>query len=217
MDNQQIKVINEQPFKKQNKRILSAWIGLCVVVVDIVSLLAYLSIKKPFKPSEYKVGEFTITLYNNLLSFFNECSDGVHPVPNKLISVTFKDGCLNMSGINETKEIVIKYQTNKDDINSALVLFNKSIPDRSGVEIESAYTLSSEELNIDKNEYVGCISTSLTNEKYISYTYRADDKNLCSYPHQLYNESGLYSDGVVANYKDNKVLYDLYHYIIYAK
>ena len=208
---------NKQPSKKQNKRILSAWIGLCIVVIDIVTLLAYLSIKKPFKPAEYKVSESTIVLYNNLLSFFDECSDGAHPIPNKLISVTFKDGCLNMSGINETKEIVIKYQTNKDDINTALELFNKSIPDKSGVEIESAYPVSSEELNIDNKEHVGCISTSLTNEKYISYTYRADDKNLCSYPHQLYNESGLYSDGVVANYKDNKVLYDLYHYIIYAK
>lgn len=214
---QQVKVINEQPSKKQNKRILYAWIGLCVVVIDIVSLLAYLAIKKPFKPTEYKVGESTITLYNNLLSFFDECSDGVHPVPNKLISVTFKDGYLNMSGINETNEIVIKYQTDKEEINKALELFNKSIPGKSGVEIESAYTVSSEELNIDNKEYVGCISTSLTNNKYISYTYRVDDKNLCSYSHQLYNESGLYSDGVVANYKDNKVLYDLYHYIIYAK
>ena len=214
---QQVKVVNEQPSKKQNKRILYAWIGLCVVVIDIVSLLAYLAIKKPFKPAEYKVGESTVTLYNNLLSFFDKCSDGVHPVPNKLISVTFKDGYLNMSGINETNEIVIKYQTDKEDINKALELFNKSIPDKSGVEIESAYTVSSEELNIDNKEYVGCISTSLTNDKYISYTYRVDDKNLGSYPHQLFNESGLYSDGVTANYKDNKVLYDLYHYIIYAK
>ena len=203
--------------KKQNKRIFSVWIGLCVVVIDIVSLLAYLSIKKPFKPAEYKVGESTIVLYNNLLSFFDECSDGVHPIPNKLISVTFKDGYLNMSGINETKEIVIKYQTNKDDINEALELFNKSIPDKSEVEIESAYTLSGEELNISDKDYIGCISASLTNDKYISYTYRVDDKNLRSYPHQLYSESGSYSDGVTANIKENKTLYDLYHYIIYAK
>ena len=217
MDSKQAKVINEQPSKKQDKRILSVWIGLCVVVIDIVSLLAYLSIKKPFTPKEYIVGESTVALYNNLLSFFDVCSDGVHPIPNKIVSVTFKDSYLSMSGINDNNEILIKYQTDKENINDALELFNNATPSKEGADIESSYVLSEEKLNIDNKEYVGCISTSLTNNKYVSYRCRIDDKNLCSYPHQLYNESEPYSDGVTANFKDNKVLYDLYHYIIYLK
>ena len=128
-----------------------------------------------------------------------------------------KNGYLNVSGINDQYETIIKYQVNKDNIIDALKMFESSLPPIEDIEIESSYVIQTKELNIKNKEYKGIISTSLSNNKYVAYTCRLDDKNLVAYPHQLYNESGLYVDEMKANFKDNKYLYDLYHYIIYKK
>ena len=207
---------SEEKQKKVNKRILFAFIGGTVLIMDIVSLLAYLSLNKNMS-YEYKVGESTITLYNNILGFFDKCSEGLHPTPNKVISVTYKDHYLSLVGINDENAIVIKHQTDKDNINDALQAFTAAIPNIGDTEVESSYIISPDKLNIENKEYIGTISTSLTNDKYISYTCRIDNKNLFSYPVQLYNESGNYKDGISANIKDNRFLYDLYYYIIYSK
>ena len=207
---------SEENQKKIKKRVLFAFIGGTVLIMDIVSLLAYLSLNKNLQ-NEYKVGESTINLYNNILGFFDECSEGIHPTPNKIISVTFKDSYLSFVGINDGNQIVIKHKVDKDNINDALQTFRETVSTIGDTEVESSYIISPDKLNIENTDYIGTISTSLTNDKYISYTCRTDDKNLCSYPVQLYNESGNYKDGVTANIKDNKFLYDLYHYIIYSK
>ena len=202
--------------KKMQKRTIFICGGMTILIMDLVTLAAYLTLKLN-EPHEYKVQESTVSLYNNLLSFFNEASEGVHPIPTELISVTYKDSYLNLVGINDTNEITIKYQIDKDNINDALKMFEKSLPSIEGIEIESAYTVQSKELNIENKEYKGIISTPISENRYVSYTCRLDDKNLCSYPHQLYNESGIYSDETKSNIKDNQYLYDLYHYIIYGQ
>ena len=202
--------------KKTQKRTIFICGGITILIMDLVTLAAYLTLKLN-EPHEYKVQESTVSLYNNLLSFFNEASEGVHPIPNELISVTYKDSYLSLVGINDTNEITIKYQVNKDNINEALKMFEKNLPSIEGIEIESAYTVQSKELNIESKEYKGFISISPSDNRFVSYTCRLDDKNLCSYPHQLYNESGLYIEETKANIKDNQYLYDLYHYIIYGK
>ena len=205
---------------EQRKKIQKGTIFICggitILIMDLVTLTAYLTLKLN-EPHEYKVQEATVSLYNNLLSFFNEASEGVHPVPTELISVTYKDSYLFLVGINDTNEITIKYQVDKDNINDALKMFEKDLPPIEGIEIESSYTVQSKELNIENKEFKGFISTSISDNRYVSYTCRLDDKNLCSYPHQLYNESGMYTDETKANIKDNQYLYDLYHYIIYGK
>ena len=202
--------------KKIQKRTIFICGGITILIMDLVTLAAYLTLKL-YEPHEYKVKESTISLYNNLLSFFSEASEGVHPIPNELISVTYKDSYLSLVGINDTNEITIKYQVDKNNINDALKMFEKSLPSIEGIEIESSYVIQNKELNIENKEYKGIISTSISDNRYVSYTCRLDDKNLCSYPHQLYNESGIYSDETKANIKDNQYLYDLYHYIIYGK
>ena len=202
--------------KKIEKRTIFIFSGITILIMDLVTLAAYLTLKTN-EHREYKVSETTVSVYNNLLSFFNEASEGVHQVPNELISVTYKGGYLNLSGINDQYETIIKYQVNKDNIIDALKMFESSLPPIEDIEIESSYVILTKELNITNKEYKGIISTSLSNNKYVAYTCRLDDKNLVAYPHQLYNESGLYVDEIKANFKDNKYLYDLYHYIIYKK
>ena len=202
--------------KKVQRRTIFICGGITILIMDLITLAAYLTLKLN-EPHEYKVQESTVSLYNNLLSFFNEASEGVHPIPTELISVTYKNSYLNLVGINDANEITIRYQVNKDNINDALKMFEKNLPPVEGIEIESAYTIQSKELNIESNEYKGFISISPSDNRFVSYTCRLDDKNLCSYPHQLYNESGLYTDETKANIKDNQYLYDLYHYIIYGK
>ena len=95
--------------KKMQKRTIFICGGITILIMDLVTLTAYLTLKLN-EPHEYKVQESTVSLYNNLLSFFNEASEGVHPVPNELISVTYKDSCLSLVGINDTNEATIKYQ-----------------------------------------------------------------------------------------------------------
>ena len=202
--------------KKMQKRTIFICGGITILIIDLVTLAAYLTLKLN-EPHEYKVQESTVSLYNNLLSFFNEASEGVHPIPTELISVTYKHSYLSLVGTNDTNEITIKYQVDKDNIIDALKMFEKNLPTIEGIEIESAYTVQSKELNIENKEYKGFISISPSDNRFVSYTCRLDDKNLCSYPHQLYNESGLYIDETKANIKDNQYLYDLYHYIIYGK
>ena len=202
--------------KKIEKRTIFIFSGITILIMDLVTLAAYLTLKTNER-REYKVSETTVSVYNNLLSFFNEASEGVHQVPNELISVTYKDGYLNLSGINDQYEAIIKYQVNKNNIIDALKMFESNLPPTEDIEIESSYVIQTKELNIKNKEYKGIISTSLSNNKYVAYTCRLDDKNLVAYPHQLYNESGLYVDEMKANFKDNKYLYDLYHYIIYKK
>ena len=202
--------------KKIEKRTIFIFSGITILIMDLVTLAAYLTLKTN-EHREYKVSETTVSVYNNLLSFFNQASEGVHQVPNELISVTYKDGYLNLSGINNQYETIIKYQVNKDNIIDALKMFESNLPPTEDIEIESSYVIQTKELNIKNKEYKGIISTSLSNNKYVAYTCRLDDKNLVAYPHQLYNESGLYVDEMKANFKDNKYLYDLYHYIIYKK
>lgn len=207
---------NDEKQKKMNKRMIFIFAGLTLILFDVIGILAYFMSQKPHE-HEYKVSETTITLYDNLLSFFDKCAEGIHPVADRVISVTFKDNYLYLVGTNTTNEIVISHKTNKDNIEDALTLFADAVPNIGETSIHSSFTITDEKLNISYEEYRGVISTSLTSNKYISYTCRYDDSNLYSYPHQLYKEDGLYEDGVKANIKDNPVLYDLYHYIIYEK
>lgn len=204
---------NEQEKKGRKRRILFLFIGMFVLVGDLAGLLAYCAIKRNSQKKEYEVSETTIKLYDNLLSYFSKCAEDVHSKAKEIVSVTFKDNILSMSGINDDNEIVINYLTDKDNIEDALSLFEESVPSVEGTTIESSYTINSKELNID-NEYIGVISTSLMDEKYIACTYVYDEKNIISIPHQEYKENHQYSDSMTANINDDQLLYDLYYYLI---
>ena len=225
-NNKEVKVIlpkqeDEEEKKKRKKRFLLLLIGMIVIVADISGLLAFITIQDAInkrnssEEQPYVVKEETKTIYNNLLAFFDVAGEGLHPTPNKLVSVTFKDNRLYMVGVNDTNAIVVNRLTEKDNITDALALFSNSVPSIGDSSIESSYTLDpNTEVNLECHEKVGYVYTSLTSQKYIACTYYTVENYIMSLPHQEYSPIGVYTNIDSATPEDNPLVYDLYRYML---
>ena len=217
------KELEEEQNKKQKRRITALIIAV-VAVIDItfavIFIANYLKAKKNNTAKPFEVSETTKVEYKNLLEYVNKEAEGIYNHSKEIISLTFKDGKVNLTTLDETFVYNVVINTSFTSVEESLSAFDESVNlGKYAVDISKEnivyQQVNNENFMDDKKVSTGVVSgTGL--KSYISFTSMKDD-TLYSCSHSEYLESGLYVDVNKTTLKDSESLYGFYYYLLSEK
>ena len=217
------KELEEERNKKQKRRIIALIFGI-VAVIDItfaiIFISNYLKAKKNNSVKPFEVSETTKVEYKNILEYINKEAEGIYNPSKEIVSLTFKEGKVNLTTMDETNVYSVVITTSYNNVEESLSAFDESVNvGKYAVDISKeniVYQIVNNENFVDDNKVsVGVVSeTGL--KSYISFTSMKDDV-LYSCSHIEYLESGLYTEVIKTTLKDSEALYGFYYYLLSEK
>lgn len=217
------KELEEKQNKKQKRRITALIIAV-VAVIDItfavIFIANYLKAKQNNTSKPFEVSETTKVEYKNLLEYVNKEAEGIYNPSKEIVSLTFKDGKVNLTTLDETFVYNVVINTSFTSIEESLSAFDESVNlGKYAVDISKeniVYQQVNNENFVDDEKISTGVVSGTGLKSYISFTSMKDD-TLYSCSHSEYLESGLYTDVNKTTLKDSESLYGFYYYLLSEK
>ena len=217
---------NDDDRKKNKKKRLIVLIALLIfLIIDIVcgiifipKIINKLNNKNKESTSSYVMDEYTKNRYNNLLSYINDLRiDSTYEGNiSEITALTYDKPHLCVSYQNDNEPGYIEVEIDdKENIDEILEMFKDGHPTAGtytyAIQKETFNTHKT--INISSSLIKGHVSTYGVVD-YLSCTYVYNDTTLCSLTNEEYSDEGLYNNIVKVTEQEDKLLFDLYYYLL---
>ena len=201
-------------------------IAIIVIVITIIFVIGLSNLNKNNTTSSsddtYVMDEYTENRYKNLYNYVNsEWRDIGHDANiNYISTLSINDTHMSMMCFCDNEPIYVDINVKKNNVDEMLNIFKETTPKvgtfASTFQVEkldetTTYNLDNYIVNSPINHVI--VSDFGVN-KYMSFLGIKDDDTIVSNTHTLFNNENIY-DASVKVTKSNKLLFDMYWYILH--